>query len=216
MSNALRFFTPRRLTLLGALAVAGTLVACSPDSTVGPTNDPVPQSMQAPRSGWLSSGIGGLLGTVNTITGSLIDKVALKWTTPLAAPITRSFHVTNAGGTFEFPETGLKLIVPANALPGSSLTITATALAGAGVAYSFEPHGTVFRKKLVFSQSLAPTTHSYSLFSLGLGGGYFANDSQVNSLTGVVRVNELLPATVLSNRVRFNIDHFSGYMVSMD
>lgn len=198
--------------MLGALAVAGTLVACSPDRTLGPTDNAAPQSMETPRNGWLSGVTGGLLGTVTTITGSLIDKVALKWTTPLAAPITRSFYVTNAGGTFEIPETGFKLTVPANALPASSMTITATALAGAGVAYSFEPHGTVFRRPLVFNQSLAPTTYSNGL----LGGGYFANDSQVNALSGVVSLNELLPATVLGNRVHFNIDHFSGYMVSMD
>lgn len=65
-------------------------------------------------------------------------------------------------------------------------------------------------------QDLSLTSWAGNTGSLRIGAGYFANDSQVNPLTGVVQVNEVLTAKSTGNRAHFEIRHFSGYMVSMD
>jgi hypothetical protein len=187
---------------IAALAAATFLAACSSDSA---TSVAAPDTQRS--NGLVTDLVGGLVN-------GLIPAKALQRTTTVAAPITRSATITKAGGVIEIPETGLRVEVPANAIPGNTLTITVTALAGKSVAYDFAPHGTVFLKPLVFRQSLVQTTWAQSLLKPTLSGGYFANTSQVNLTTGITLLNEVLPLTVLQSEARFNIFHFSGYMVS--
>jgi hypothetical protein len=158
----------------------------------------------------------GLLGsTLGLVNGLLSNVTALLRLTPLNAPITRSVTVNNAtGGVLLVPETGLEVIIPAGALPTSQMTITVKALAGRAVAYDFEPHGTQFVKPLQFRQSLGLTLYTLLPIKPALSGGYFANTNQVNTTTGRSNLNEVLNATVVGGTVRFDIKHFSGYMVS--
>jgi hypothetical protein len=136
--------------------------------------------------------------------------------TALAKDISVSAVIGKNGGTLSIPDAGLTLVVPPGAVK-SNTTFTATALAGRLVAYEFEPHGTTFAVPLQFSQDLTKTNLLGSLTgSLLMKGAYFSSKDNLNTTLGIGLVNELVPATtdLLSRRVRFPINHFSGYLVS--
>lgn len=185
------------------LGLSLSVGACASDAPSAPVA-PEPQASN------------GLLGsTLGLVNGLLSNVTALLRLTPLNATITRSVTVNNAtGGVLLVPETGLEVIIPAGALPTSQMTITVKALAGRAVAYDFEPHGTQFVKPLQFRQSLGLTLYTLLPIKPTLTGGYFANTSQVNTTTGSATLNEVINATVVGGTVYFNINHFSGYMVS--
>lgn len=192
----------RNFARLAALAAVTTLAACSGESPVAP-------EMQVQRTDGLVSDL--VTGLVN----GLVPVKALTRTSAVAAPITRSVKFTKAvGGLIEIPETGFRLEVPANAIPRDTMTITVTALPGKSVAYEFQPHGTLFAKPLVFRQSLVATTWFGSLLKPTLSGGYFKDKAQLDLPGGISLLNEILPLSILGNEARFNINHFSGYMVS--
>lgn len=190
----------RRVVLAAGLVASSALAACSTDSITAPA--------PAPSNGLL----GSTLGLVNNLLSSVTGLLRLA---PLQSPVTRSVLVTRSqGGELRIPETGLRLTIPAGAIPRDTMTITVTALAGRAVAYEFQPHGTRFAKPLTFSQDLSVTSWLVSLLKPELSGGYFKDASQVNTQTGVSVINEELDARISGNRVTFDISHFSGYMVS--
>lgn len=189
-----------RAASLAALSALAFTAACS-DSLTAPT-----QSSDATRSN-------GLTGVVGALVNSLIPVKALMRSTPVTTTITQSVKFTQAGGSIQIAELGLRLDVPAGAIPRDTMTITVTAVKGAMIAYDFQPHGTTFRKPLVFRQDLAGTTWGASLIGV-LNGGYFKSTSQLDQTTGTATLDELLPAITLNRQVTFNINHFSGYMVS--
>lgn len=195
-----------RLSLL-SVGAALALTACSPDRATAPATD-----VAAPANGLLGDLLGGTLGTVN----GLVTKASLIRTTPLLVPITRSVTLNGTGGTLSIPEVGLTVTIPREAVGDTSVTISVTALPGVGVAYSFQPHGVQWRAPLRFSQDLRGTIALGGLLGKRLGAGYFAQDSQVNPRTGVVKLNEVLSGGTSGGRFEFNMWHFSGYMVSMD
>lgn len=191
----------RRIGRVAALVTtAAILAACATESATAP-------EVTASR-GLLGSTIGRLGNTLSSVTG-LLRLV------PLNREVTRSVTVTRAaGGQLYIPETGLRLTVPAGAITTDRLTITVTALPGRLVAYEFQPHGTQFAKPLSFSQELSATSWVTSLLKPSLSGGYFKDADQLDTRTGVAEIDEELAATVLDGKVRFDIRHFSGYMVS--
>jgi len=178
--------------LLSLLVLAG----CARDGAtpVGPIAPPQPSA--------------SLLGTLLPVKG-------LTRVTPLAQDISVSAVIGSKGGTISIPGAGLTLVVPPNAVR-SNVTFTATALAGKLVAYEFQPHGVTFAVPLQFTQDLRQTSLVGWLTSPLMRGAYFENESQLDQGSGTALVNELLPATVdlLRFRVRFGINHFSGYLVS--
>lgn len=135
--------------------------------------------------------------------------------TPLAQPITVSQQIGLKGGTITIAEAGLKVVVPPLALRRAQ-TITATAVAGRMVAYEFEPHGTVFLVPLLVTQDLKVTTWQRDAGLPLMEVGYFADPLQLDPLKGGALIDEFLPAVtdVPSSKLRFEIFHFSGYMVS--
>jgi hypothetical protein len=193
----------RTARMIAVTAIAFT-AACS-DSLTAPT-----QSAETTRSNGLLSSVGGLVGG---LVNGLIPAKALARNMAVSAPVSRSVTFTRQGGAIELAELGLRVDVPAGAIPRDTMTITVTAVPGKMVAYEFQPHGTKFLKPLVFRQDLSNTTWSNSLIKL-LHGGYFKNASQLNHASGTALLNELLPAVTLNRHVTFKIDHFSGYMVS--
>lgn len=156
----------------------------------------------------------GLLTVVTDLVNVLIPVKALTRDTAVKAGVTRSFTFTKTGGAIDMPETGLHVDVPANAIPGTTLTIVVTALPGTAIAYDFQPHGTVFLKPLVFRHSLRNTSWDKSLIKGAVNGAYFKNTSQVSLLGGTSLIDELLGTTIINKEVSFSIRHFSGYMVS--
>lgn len=193
------FRRTRFATLIASVAASAFLAACSADSPLAP-------EMQR-SNGLLSSTVGGLVKTLTLVN-------ALERDSALMQPIVRSFTFTRSGGKIEIPETGLRVDIPTDAIPGSTLTITVTALPGKSVAYDFQPHGTQFKKALTFRQDLEGTSWDHSDFRGTLNGGYFKDAAQLDLLSGVAALDELFPITIKTHEVRFDINHFSGYMVS--
>lgn len=197
--TAFRSIFARSASVLATAALMFT-TACSTDSVVAP--------QATPEFKTISLSLGGILQT-------LIPMAPLTRNAAVEAPITRSFTIGQNGGTMEIKETGLRVDVPAGAIPGSgSMTITITALPGRAVAYDFQPHGTQFRKALDFNQDLTNTSWNKPGFKGNLQGGYFAKTEQLNLMSGLALLNELLPLSITNRTASFDIRHFSGYMVS--
>lgn len=191
--------TVRNAGIAATLAIVALTSACSDSSIAAP-------EMQA-KHGL----IGDLLGTV---TGLLIPVKALERDRALGA-MTRSFTVTRQnGGRIEIEEAGLRIDVPSDAIASNSLTITVNVLPGKSVAYDFQPHGTMFLKPLAFRQDLEGTSWDHSNFKGTLNGGYFKDAGQLDLLTGLALLDELFPIEIKTHEARFDINHFSGYMVS--
>lgn len=133
---------------------------------------------------------------------------------PLSAPISVSFAIDpRKNGHFEIKEAGLEVDVPAGAV-SAPVTITATALPGNVIAYEFQPHGLVFAKPLRVRQDLKAIDWSTASFG-GMEIAYFADPSALDG-GSVVAVQEFLASafSLLSGRAEFEVNHFSGYMVS--
>ncbi len=202
MINPVQSTLARRFTIGGFIAAALTLAACSTERALGPNTESAEAATGRPSNAVLSLGA--------------IPKKALLRSKSLKTAITASATFTATGGTLSIPAVGFTLTVPANAIGTKPITIKVTALAGYAVAYSFEPHGTTFLRGLSMKQDLASTTWAHNSSWMLLGGGYFKNDSQVNTTTGAALLDETVPVTVFGSLAFLNLWHFSGYMVSMD
>lgn len=140
-------------------------------------------------------------------------------TTPLASDISWTFTAGPLGATSSNAATGLSVIIPAGAL-ATTQTITVTALAGDAVAYRFEPH-LVFDKQVTLKQNLAGTDVNIIgvlLGSLLLNGAHFAGDVLDVNSSGLVLVDEVVPASLLSILLTkyavFRVGHFSGWILT--
>lgn len=214
---------PRRrlfsLATLGAVALATVLSACT-DAPTGPSASPPPPPPSAGLLGTLGTVTSTLTTTVtSTLTGTLTQVTALVRSEPLRRQETRSFTIRNStGGTIEWRDVGLKVIVPANAFSAREMTITVTALRGDVVAYEFGPHGTQFDRPLTIVQNLNGTGFLGLGLNTRLRGAYFKSADQIDHASNTALVDELLPTQVdlFRSQVRFDVSHFSGYMVSTD
>ena len=207
MSMPSRFI---RLASVAALSTLAFTTACS-DSATAPVSAPD----VTVKHGLLGDVLGTVDGVVGGVVGLLIPVKALERDRALPAGITRSFTITrNDGGRLELDQAGLRIDVPAGAIAANSLTITVTVLPGKAIAYDFQPHGTKFLKPLAFRQDLEGTSWDHSDFRGVLNGGYFKDTKQIDLVTGLTLLDELLPIEVRTHEARFNINHFSGYMVS--
>jgi hypothetical protein len=202
-------FAPRILTTIAAgtlLIVAGCRDSVAPAS-IAPSTSGQPQALL----GINIPIIDNLLGTGDTV-------VVLQRATPLPSNVTAAKVIGSGGGTLSVPGTGLTVTVPAGAVSYPT-TFTVTALAGRPVAYEFGPHGAKFAKPLTMTQDLRVTyLNQASLSYLHFHAGYFTSSTNlIDSLLRAV-VSELLPASVSADDmvVRFNVSHFSGYLVAID
>lgn len=192
----------RTAGLFAATAAAVLASACNSDTISAPAAAPAVTEYQTGKFP-----IGGVLK-------ALFPMAPLTRDEPLEEPIVRTFKIGKGGGKLEIKETGLRVDIPAGAIPGNSLTITVTALAGSAVAYDFQPHGTVFQRALDFQQDLKNTSWNKSGFKGTAVGGYFENTAQLNMLSGLSLLDELFAVTLDDKKASFDIKHFSGYMVS--
>ncbi|MEO7358808.1 MAG: hypothetical protein ABI120_00670 [Gemmatimonadaceae bacterium] len=192
----------RSAGLIATTAMVAFASACSNDSLTAP-------DMQA-KNGV----VGNLLGDVGGVVDALIPVQALERDRAIGE-IKRSFTVTRSnGGKLEIDQAGLRIDVPAEAISASSLVITVTVLPGKSVAYDFQPHGTKFLKPLAFRQDLEGTSWDKADFKGTINGGYFKNAGQLDLLRGLALLDELFPVEIKTHEARYNINHFSGYMVS--
>jgi hypothetical protein len=154
-----------------------------------------------------------LLGLPLLSGGGSVEAQVVRRTTPLATDEVVTKVIGYAGGTIYLPKAGLTVTVPYGAVL-SNTTFTVKAPAGSLVGYEFEPHGTVFRKRLKASQRLAGT-------EIGLLQGIlnppFAAYYE-GSLLPLLNVNEILGLNIsgLFGVATFEIPHFSGYIIATD
>ncbi|HEX2190163.1 MAG TPA: hypothetical protein VHG51_14745 [Longimicrobiaceae bacterium] len=198
---------------LGLLVVAAAAAyGCSDGSAI------VAPEEQDPSHGLIS----GLLDPViATVTGLLTDVDVLTRNTPLAQDISVTAAIGKNGGTIEIPEAGIKVIFPKNALtpPKANQTydITVTALKGDEVAYIFQPHGLTFREPVIIMQDYkdTPAYKNPSMLS-AMEGAYFPALSALDLVAATARVSEFRPTNVdvTGGKVRFTINHFSGYLIA--
>lgn len=194
----------RKLSIV-AVALAGyTVSACSPDRALAP--EPVNATAQ---HGLISSTLDATLKTV----GSLVTVKGLTWKAP-ASSATATAVIGKNGGTVSLGEA--TLTVPAGAVK-SSTTFQIIRLPGSIVAYDFEPAGTSFPKPLTLEIKTGGTTLA-SYANPEVRGAYFPLASLLNQVLGLARVSEFRNAKLSSDRgtITFTVEHFSGYMVSMD
>lgn len=204
-------FAPRILTTIAA----GTLliVAGCRDS-VAPVSAPVVQNPAGQPEALLGLNIpliDNLLGTGDTV-------IVLQRATPLASNITATKIIGRSGGTLSLPEAGLTVTVPYGAVSYPT-TFSVTALAGRPIAYEFGPHGSQFAKPLTMTQDLRVTyLNQASLQYLHFHAGYFTSSTNLIDFLLRAVVSELLPASASADdmSVRFNVSHFSGYLVAID
>lgn len=198
----------RPAALIGAALVSTTLTACAPEGTVAPA----PVEASAPSQSLL----GGLLGTVGSTVGNTVQTLSsvtglLRLSPQPAAEVTA--RIGSQGGTLSLGN-DITLTVPKGAVRGNT-TFAIKRIPGLIVAYDFEPHGTTFDKPLIIEQSTNGTNFSPNA---NVRGAYFPNAGLLNQLLGRALVTEFRPATVSPDgkTIRFTVEHFSGYMVSMD
>ena len=184
----------RLARVLGAVAVATAVAACSMETATSPVSD-----------------VGGERAA-NILPGTERLARGLARTKATTSPLTASARFTAKGGTLVIQELGVTLTVPANALPRDTMTITMTALPGAMVVYEFAPHGTVFRTPLTISHKLKGT--KYDPTKDGRFGGHFTDRSKVDNLKRLVRITETMSPFIANGSFNFKIGHFSGWMVS--
>ena len=158
-----------------------------------------------------ASARGGLL---STLTRSISLSTVLRRSTPLNGDVTARAIIGSEGGVIAIPEAGLRVVVPQGAVT-APVAFTATAVHGRAVAYEFEPHGMRFAKPLQVTQDLNGTDW-IGLPLLNLRGAYFADSKTLDTDNAVVQVNELLPLSLdlLRLEARFDVQHFSGYVIS--
>lgn len=196
---------------VAAFGVLFALAGCS-DATAPAAAAPTPDA-QRPEAllGILDPIVNTLLGTSDTV-------LVLQRNAPLDRDITVSKVVGSGGGSLSIPDAGLTVAIPSGALSYPT-TVTVTALKGNRVAYEFGPHGTKFAKPVAMTQDLRKTVITPEMLPyVSFKAGYFS--SLTDLVFGLLRsiVDELLPATADASSmvVRFNVSHFSGYLVAVD
>ena len=194
-----------RKTIKGAaqLAVAVLLAACSADPTANVTSGPVLAASLADEPVILDP----------VILRDLVTLQPLQRRVPLAHDVRVEATIGAAGGTIRVPEAGFSVTVPRGAVK-SSTRFAVTAVKGSQVAYEFEPHGVVFPSPLDAVQDLRMT--QVPLLGATLKAGYFKERSQLTATSLGVLVSELIAGRIdpLRNTFRWNIEHFSGYIVA--
>ena len=200
-------FAPRTLV---ALAAGALLILAGCRDSIAPAAGARDASRPQTLLGLNVPLVDNLLGT-DTV-------VVLQRITPLPSNITVTKVIGSAGGTISVPDAGLTVSVPSGAVAYPT-TFTVTALAGRPVAYEFGPHGTKFAQPLTMTQDLRVSYLTpQALQYLHFHAGYFSSTTNlIDSLLRAV-VSELLPASTDASSmvVRFNVSHFSGYLVAVD
>jgi hypothetical protein len=198
--RALLARSTRKLSII-AMAMAGyTVSACSPERALAPA------AVDASASQSLVPSLVGQLGSLLTVKG-------LTWKAPVAGA-TATAVIGRNGGTVSLGEA--TLTIPAGAVT-SNTTFQIIRVPGNIVAYDFEPHGTAFPKPLTLSIKTGNTTLA-TYANPRVRGAYFPLAALLDQVLGLGRVSEFREATLSNDRskVTFTVEHFSGYMVSMD
>ncbi|HEV3051046.1 MAG TPA: hypothetical protein VGX50_12100 [Longimicrobium sp.] len=180
---------------VSVVLAAAALAACAPDST-GP-------------DGLITTG-----GPALDLSDPPVVIDVLQRSEPLLHDFTAAGVIGRGGGVLRIPEAGFSITFPVNAVRIPTL-VTVTAVPGTAVAYLFEPHGLVFQKSPVIMQDLRGTEVFGDPSRLGeLEGTYFPDETALAGLTATIRETRPTQVDVSGWRMRFDVDHFSGYTAS--
>jgi ZU5 domain len=185
----------RARTIIVALAVAGSAVACRSDS---PT-------VTAPTA---SANFKKVKNSKTSDTSTVVTRKL-----SFATDVTVSAVIGSAGGTLELKDAGLTMIVPAGAV-SSDQTFSITALAGNMIAYEFAPHMN-FAKAVRFEQKLDVFNIPSDVGAFSLG--YFAQRADLGVLESEVgTIQEQLPVVIdiSGGKAKADVMHFSGYLMA--
>jgi hypothetical protein len=182
----------QRVRLSGAALILSAVIACASDPATGPGSAARLKRMR-------------MNDAPDTVT-------VMSRAVPLAQQYSASQVIGPEGGTLELPATGLKVIVPRDAVP-AAVTFTVTAVPGAMIAYQFGPHGTTFKYPLRVEQDIRGVTIPQGESVLA---GYFPDQADLLVDDVVGTIEERLPAQLdaAAAKVRFEVTHFSGYLVA--
>lgn len=214
---------PRTFLRTAATAVAAALLGtgCAPERATAPSADvasadvPAAVAQQNAKGGTLFTPIVTPAGT--TVSVAQRDK-------PLKQDVVVTQTITPRGGQLHIGAAGLTVYFAPGAVT-QPLTVTATAYAGTSVAYSFEPHGTVFHAPVYVVQDLQITTVKSNMGQASdIAGAYMPDGIADLSPNGTALVSEIhtaemtkghdyLGKLVLTNAI-FEIQHFSGYILT--
>jgi hypothetical protein len=133
-------------------------------------------------------------------------------------PLLHNFAATaligRSGGVIRLPEAGFTMTFPPGAVRLPTL-VAVVAIPGKSVAYLFQPHGLVFDNPPVITQDLRGTEAFRDPSLLGeLEGAYFPDASFLDGLTAIVRETRPTSVDVNGSKMRFTVQHFSGYTAS--
>jgi hypothetical protein len=185
---------PRHLRIF-PLLLAVLLAACGPEST---------QPSAHVRTG----------GPVLELFDPALEVDVLQRSAPLLHNFAAAGIIGRDGGTLRIPEAGFSIEFPPTAVRVPTL-ITVTALPGTGVAYVFAPHGLVFRTPPVITQDLRGTAaFGNPALRTTLEGAYLPDLAALAGLTARVRETRPTQVDVSGWKMRFDVDHFSGYIAS--
>lgn len=200
----------RTLVVAAASAAVVATAACSSDSIVAPAGKDV--TAQSSSTTLVSTLTNTLTTTLNTTTNLLTQVTGLGYAKP-ATTASVSAVIGAQGGSLSLAD-GIRVTVPKGAV-ATNITFKVTRLAGNTVAYDFQPHGTTFAVPL---QIEVPTGGTTFASQTRVRAAYFPESSLLNLVTGIGFVSEFRPTTVSADKawIRFTVDHFSGYMVSLD
>ena len=204
--------------MTAALAVALVGTGCAPERATAPD---LPTAAAARNAG--SSGAASFLTPVVTNPGKTVEVVQRE--RPLKADVSVTQTITPRGGIIRVGCAGLSLVFAPGAV-SAPLQVTATANAGSGVVYSFEPHGTVFKAPVYVVQDLRITAIRNDInLANSVAGAYMPDGLADLSPGGLAKVSELHEAAVHKDHVPgmglvltqavFEIQHFSGYILTV-
>jgi hypothetical protein len=153
-------------------------------------------------------------GPVLELFDPALEVDVLQRSTPLLHNFAAAAVIGRAGGTITLPEAGLSIYFPQNSVFIPTL-VTVVAVPGTSVAYTFQPHGLVFRRPPVIAQDLRGTAAFGDPAVRGrLEGAYLPDLAGLIGITA--RVREVRPTRVDVERgmMYFDVDHFSTYVAS--
>lgn len=204
--------------MTAALAVALVGTGCAPERATAPD---LPTAAAARNVG--SSGATSFFTPIVTDPGTMVPVVQRD--RPLKADVSVTQTITPRGGIIRIGCAGLSLVFAPGAV-SAPLQVTATANAGSGVVYSFEPHGTVFKAPVYVVQDLRITAIRNDInLANSVAGAYMPDGLADLSPDGLAKVSELHQAVVDKDHVPgmglvltqavFEIQHFSGYILTV-
>lgn len=151
---------------------------------------------------------------------SVLDTVSvLRRIVPVRSDLVQTVVIGPRGGEIRIAGAGLAVRFPAGAV-AEPTSITVTAHKGWQVAYDFEPHGIQFAQPVTITQNLRGTLAQWAPSLLPRLEGDYYDDSTGSPFLDpwnlVATVKEHLPSTYdrRALTLRFDIHHFSGYLVS--